>query len=458
MAPCLVKASTAASALVLVERLHGRSEWCFADTLRPDPLTHRLQTAVAAPDQPALSVVWTAGRGRCVQTQRRVHRGELLMTVPALAFASLDGGSSTACADVSACVEHLEGEADASSIALVIAVLQHSETRDLAHALCGVPQAGMQHLEGHTRWRNVSAVLRRMAGLPPSSALGAGSPSDGAIAEIAQCVHANLHRAQDEQTATRAVGVGLYPAACLLNHSCAPSCCLSWSDSGRVLHVRAITDVAAGEELTYSYLAEEQLYAPFEERAALLRLVHRFELAPTAERRAAELACSGWGGMDDGLAGRARAAIAAAHRATAAADTTTLRAALEALETFISRQLEGGAVHPFHWLVQEVHAALLAIGRALDEPRVVAKCALHLLTAREAALSRGTLHLAALYSAHGSAIHRLLRERQVPQSERSAAANAAVASMSAAARIRDCCLGSAHPLTLATKSALERVR
>ena len=52
-------------------------------------------------------------------------------------------------------------------------------------------------------------------------------------------------------------------------------------------------------------------------------------------------------------------------------------------------------MHPFHWLVLEAKAALLALARsdALDEPALAAKSALHLIAAREAALPMGTLHL-----------------------------------------------------------------
>ena len=118
-------------------------------------------------------------------------------------------------------------------------------------------------------------------------------------------------------------------------------------------------------------------------------------------------------------------------------------------------------LHPFHVLVQEAHAALLSLARALDHPPLVAKAALHLLTAREHAVPRGTLHLSGLYAAHAGALLRLLREGETGPTERARAAETAATSMRAAHRIRETCLGKHHPLTTSTALALaqaERAR
>lgn len=72
------------------------------------------------------------------------------------------------------------------------------------------------------------------------------------------------------------VGMGVYPFAARLNHSCAPNCVLSFegtpADGPRLL-VRAVRDVAAGEELTHSYV---DLCTTTPERRAQLQATHGF--------------------------------------------------------------------------------------------------------------------------------------------------------------------------------------
>eukprot|EP00873_Tetraselmis_striata_P007127 jgi/Tetstr1/427391/TSEL_017555.t1 len=49
------------------------------------------------------------------------------------------------------------------------------------------------------------------------------------------------------------IGMGLYPSAALLNHSCAPNCRLDFGDDG-CLTVSATEDVGPGTELTITYI------------------------------------------------------------------------------------------------------------------------------------------------------------------------------------------------------------
>ena len=76
--------------------------------------------------------------------------------------------------------------------------------------------------------------------------------------------------------------------------------------------------------------------------------------------------------------------------------------------------------------------------------------------AREAALPRGTPHLAVLYAAHASALHRLAKAGRVPPRARAEAAAQAAAALQAAARIRHTCFGADHPLAVSTHAAAER--
>ena len=52
--------------------------------------------------------------------------------------------------------------------------------------------------------------------------------------------------------------------------------------------MRALVPLAAGEVVTYSYLAEEQLCAPYAERAALLQAAHHFAPPRSAPLEALE--------------------------------------------------------------------------------------------------------------------------------------------------------------------------
>ncbi len=61
-------------------------------------------------------------------------------------------------------------------------------------------------------------------------------------------------------------GVGLYPVGAMINHSCTPNAMQSFT--GRRIVFRAIKTIAAGEEVTISYV--ELAATRAERRAALL--------------------------------------------------------------------------------------------------------------------------------------------------------------------------------------------
>ena len=302
------------------------------------------------------------------------------------------------------------------------------------------------------------ASLLRSSGQLPAAAC---KLTDTELARLVHRVRSNLHVSLDDETASRPTGVGLYPEAALINHSCIPSACLSWRQAGRMLQVRAIVDLRAGEEVTCSYLAEQQLYAPFAERASLLREAFGFTPTEPRQRRAAEEATVAETRPSAALLRKAQQLLGATHGAANAASAGT-----ERLASFVDAQLMG-CVHPFHWIVQEAHTALLAAARAdgngrAEDPHRVAKCALHLIAAREFTLPVGTLHLAALYAAHGSALCRVHRgcdddDDELASSQREELAAAAVRSLTAAHRIRCCCLGEDHPLSAMTAAAVQQV-
>jgi hypothetical protein len=74
------------------------------------------------------------------------------------------------------------------------------------------------------------------------------------------------------------IGIGVFPAACYLNHSCVPNCVYSCVPSTGdrklpVVEFRAIRDVQQGEELCYSYV---DLYQPREARRSQLEKAYLF--------------------------------------------------------------------------------------------------------------------------------------------------------------------------------------
>jgi len=104
----------------------------------------------------------------------------------------------------------------------------------------------------------------------------------------------NIHTICDDEL--RPIGVGLYPLAAMVNHSCRPSCTQSFV--GRDIVFRALRPLAAGEELTISYV---DLLATRQERRRALQASYFFDIdrgvlaaapAPPARAEIAEGAVS----------------------------------------------------------------------------------------------------------------------------------------------------------------------
>ncbi|KAJ0395574.1 hypothetical protein P43SY_000682 [Pythium insidiosum] len=89
----------------------------------------------------------------------------------------------------------------------------------------------------------------------------------------------------------RATGLGVFPQAALLNHSCAPNCVVSFEAPARA-RVRVIRDVQAGDELTISYV---ELFESTPRRRDVLRRSYFFHCrCPRCERAAAEPSEDQW--------------------------------------------------------------------------------------------------------------------------------------------------------------------
>ena len=436
--------ATDASLVALVQR-QGGSEYRWLNALQEDPICRLFAR------YDAVSLGWHHDCGRRVLTTRPLSRGELVMSVPATAHVAFAAVATDR--PIDACLRDQFG-LDAPTLALSLAALQTENGLTLVRALSAArDDSAAEEL--------VASRLRSSRALPPSLA----ALPDAELGRLVLRVKSNLHVSHDDQTASRAIGVGLYPAAAMLNHSCAPSVCFSWSGDGSTMHIRAMVDVASGEELTCSYLTDEQLYAPWDDRRELLASAFQFAPSEPSERKQAEAKAGMRGGerVRAVLIERTQSAIAAARRAVGAEedDAESAERATERLVSLIETELRG-SVPPFHTLVQEAHVALLALARSklIDEPSLVAKAALHLITAREALLPIGTPHLASLYATHGAALTRVMREGSMTlsQEERAEVAKTAVRSLTASHAIRTSCLGEAHPLSAATAATVQHAR
>lgn len=431
-------------------------EWRFDDSLALDPLAAAFADAVQTA---ALRLHWTAALGRHAVAARDLERGELVMMAPAAAMVAT-ADSSWSAAAVAAIPGAAEVGLDADVLALARAVLESGRHERVGHALL----SHREHVApGHLAlWHQAARVL--CAVLPPARAA-----EEDAVVELLLAIKANAHRVLDSDTASRAVGLGLFPAACMLNHACVPAAVLHFRDGGRMLHARTLVALPAGSAVTYSYLAEEHLCSPYAERARLLLAAHHFSPARSPQLEAVETQPAADRAAVEALARRVRAAAQRVEAAEAEGDADDLRAATERLRELVhggdGRAAAAGPapaggvaalVEPGHWLLHDSGAALLAAARALDDAGLIARSALQLAQCREAALPRGTPHLATLYAAHAGALSRLLKAGRVPPPARADAAAQVAAALTAAARIRTTCLGPDHPLTLSTLAAAGR--
>lgn len=485
------------------------SRWVWADAVRPDPLH-----ALFAQSTNCCELGWAARRGRLVTVSRDVQRGELLMQVPAAAVVYTASLSSDGSDVAHVCAQ--EGEShmldierlgiDTTVIALTLELLQGEIHKTQVDHLAFSLLSHTESVSGEDFDRclqlasNIRRFLMQRQCWGSSRIGGVTAESDEGVARLLLAVKSNAHAVLDDETANRIVGLGVYPAACLMNHSCSPTAALSFSSHGTLLHVRALCDLKRGQELTYSYLDEAQLFAPWEQRRELIRAAHHFEpsqprnreisedaalcrcLMPTEQlshltERVHELTRT----VSAAAAAAQRAADAAGAPAAAAARAamparsgvapddapvdaeltarmTSLRISVGSLRSLLEGQMRK-EVHSAHWLVHDCLAALMQAARALDDPGLLAYTSLQLINAREEVLPLGTPGLAALYASHGSAMMRLLKAGRVPQAAESEALRQAEQALAAACRIRKCCLGDEHPLVrLTVKAHAEALR
>ena len=111
--------------------------------------------------------------------------------------------------------------------------------------------------------------LSSFAGLLPPSLR---SPDDlPLLLRLLLTIHINAHDVVDVNK--QRLAVGLFTAAALMNHSCAPSALFHFGDKGEMT-MKAMGGVAAGGELTYAYC---DVYQPRGKRWDTLRAVYKMD-------------------------------------------------------------------------------------------------------------------------------------------------------------------------------------
>uniref|UniRef100_A0A7S3SWV2 SET domain-containing protein n=1 Tax=Emiliania huxleyi TaxID=2903 RepID=A0A7S3SWV2_EMIHU len=270
------------------------SRWCFSDAVESDPAGRDF-----ARSTDCCTLRWTPAKGRHATATREISRGRVILRASAAAVASTAAsGAATALLAESSGRDGAAASADAQRVGLDASTLALSlellrSGREAAEEAAGSLLTHREHLSAAEAeaWERTAQRLRSAAASSGGSGCSCASGwSDEAVLRLLLAVHANAHPVLDDATASRTVGLGLFPAACLLNHSCAPTGVLSFEAGGKVLVVRALVDLRRGQEVTYSYLDEPHLFAPWRQRRALLRAAHRYEPSQPRSREESEAA------------------------------------------------------------------------------------------------------------------------------------------------------------------------
>ena len=161
------------------------------------------------------------GKGRFVRARKKLARGDLLMSVPALAFVALDAKCNTAWdADL---LQDL-GLEDAVTLRLAIEASATSSCREILRGMVLHPESPREKARRRERAERVRALLRtddadggRGGGggggcdppKSPSASVRLAEQDD--MLELISRVAANLHRVLDDATASRSTGVGIFP-------------------------------------------------------------------------------------------------------------------------------------------------------------------------------------------------------------------------------------------------------
>ncbi|KAI8470451.1 MAG: hypothetical protein J3K34DRAFT_509635 [Monoraphidium minutum] len=213
--------------------------------------------------------------------------------------AAWGGGHKEECAALVACAPR----APPPTVRLLARLLWRREREQQQGSSARGPEGGgrwadveglVAHWDGLDGGRKVA--FAQMAALTREYMAGAGAagpPADvRASAQLLARLAANAHTLCDEEL--RPYGVGLYPLGAMVNHGEPPSAVQGFS--GTAIEFRAVRPIAAGEEVTISYV---ELASPRLERRQQLLHHYRFDL----DSNGADDSCGGGGGAAEGGAG-----------------------------------------------------------------------------------------------------------------------------------------------------------
>jgi hypothetical protein len=138
-----------------------------------------------------------------------------------------------------------------------------------------------QHMRKHAEELQIlqqsAQMLRRALGPIPAAAAPdsvLGTLTTDTVVGVLLRIKYNAHPVLDVVDRNRKIGLGLFPAACYINHGCSANVAYSHTREGRTIVFRALRHINAGEEIVYSYVQE---YQTVEERRKLLQdgfLIH----------------------------------------------------------------------------------------------------------------------------------------------------------------------------------------
>ena len=137
----------------------------------------------------------------------------------------------------------------------LVSGLEEELDDDGGHVLMDAKRAQVDTIAAQARFVTPAALR---AGLGAWTALaGRLQCNTFSVTEDAKPAKATMAAAAttDPHAQGETVGVGLYPSAALLNHSCEPNCAVRFDlADGALLEARTTKPVAAGDELTIAYI------------------------------------------------------------------------------------------------------------------------------------------------------------------------------------------------------------
>eukprot|EP01043_Picozoa_sp_COSAG02_P024537 COSAG02_NODE_1344_length_13159_cov_10.788208_4_plen_759_part_00 len=326
-------------------------------------------------------------------------------------------------------------------------------------------------------------LLRRALGPAPAAAPAdsvLGTLTTEAVVDLLLRIKYNAHPIHDAATHSKKVGLGVFPAACYINHGCSANVVYCHVNQGRTIVFRALRPIEAGEQVLYSYIDP---YQTVEERRKLLRdafllgtdATANFERgtpsqAPQAAvklgigRPTDHLLSAGTSGTGlpapDGAVQEVEERLQRGIRMMATDPQAAMRWLLQLAEDSCIRQL-----HAAHRLTFELALALLStssmVGACAAPVRV--EWSIKAIQAMESVLDVGTPQLASLYASHAAGLMQMIRRQQTGQAHSEkrgliAMGKQCIAALNAASAIRTVCYGDQDPLSISTQRAMANAK